>query len=167
MIVWQHYLVDMSLFQSFLKGLLTKDPQKRLAWPDILHHPFVAERVSGYCLKSVIVAAIIQRTALIFDFCINILKLHYKDNGIKSFWSYPVLTCTVLSLWRCSLGRHRLLQPLDSQTQPRHAGAETSANSSQDAAQLGGERLNAKSSGIWCKNQQREWKGEELIYWRL
>ncbi|KAM9332547.1 serine/threonine-protein kinase 36 [Pholidichthys leucotaenia] len=28
---------------SFLKGLLTKDPQKRLSWPDLLHHPFVAE----------------------------------------------------------------------------------------------------------------------------
>ncbi|XP_070774102.1 serine/threonine-protein kinase 36 [Enoplosus armatus] len=28
---------------SFLKGLLTKDPQKRLSWPDLLHHPFVAD----------------------------------------------------------------------------------------------------------------------------
>lgn len=37
----------MFYFQSFLKGLLTKDPQKRLSWPDILHHPFVADRVSG------------------------------------------------------------------------------------------------------------------------
>ncbi|TKS83928.1 Serine/threonine-protein kinase 36 [Collichthys lucidus] len=31
--------------QSFLKGLLTKDPQKRLSWPDLLHHPFVADGV--------------------------------------------------------------------------------------------------------------------------
>ncbi|KAM9728799.1 serine/threonine-protein kinase 36 [Menidia menidia] len=30
---------------SFLKGLLTKDPQKRLSWPDLLHHPFVAHSV--------------------------------------------------------------------------------------------------------------------------
>ncbi|XP_071756983.2 serine/threonine-protein kinase 36 [Centroberyx gerrardi] len=30
---------------SFLKGLLTKDPQKRLSWPDLLHHPFVADEV--------------------------------------------------------------------------------------------------------------------------
>ncbi|KAM8741732.1 serine/threonine-protein kinase 36 isoform 2-T2 [Acanthopagrus schlegelii] len=30
---------------SFLKGLLTKDPQKRLSWPDLLHHPFVADAV--------------------------------------------------------------------------------------------------------------------------
>ncbi|XP_018547839.1 serine/threonine-protein kinase 36 [Lates calcarifer] len=30
---------------SFLKGLLTKDPQKRLSWPDLLHHPFVADDV--------------------------------------------------------------------------------------------------------------------------
>ncbi|TNN72519.1 Serine/threonine-protein kinase 36 [Liparis tanakae] len=30
---------------SFLKGLLTKDPQKRLSWPDLLHHPFVADGV--------------------------------------------------------------------------------------------------------------------------
>ncbi|XP_034539364.1 serine/threonine-protein kinase 36 isoform X2 [Notolabrus celidotus] len=30
---------------NFLKGLLTKDPQKRLSWPDLLHHPFVADGV--------------------------------------------------------------------------------------------------------------------------
>ncbi|XP_015238329.1 PREDICTED: serine/threonine-protein kinase 36 [Cyprinodon variegatus] len=30
---------------SFLKGLLTKDPQRRLSWPDLLHHPFVADGV--------------------------------------------------------------------------------------------------------------------------
>ncbi|XP_061104967.1 serine/threonine-protein kinase 36 isoform X2 [Conger conger] len=30
---------------SFLKGLLTKDPQKRLSWPDLLEHPFVADGV--------------------------------------------------------------------------------------------------------------------------
>ncbi|XP_040007467.1 serine/threonine-protein kinase 36 [Xiphias gladius] len=30
---------------SFLKGLLTKDPQKRLSWPELLHHPFVADGV--------------------------------------------------------------------------------------------------------------------------
>lgn len=45
-------LFDVSLFQSFLKGLLTKDPQKRLAWPDILHHPFVADGISGNCLNN-------------------------------------------------------------------------------------------------------------------
>ncbi|XP_078786622.1 serine/threonine-protein kinase 36 isoform X4 [Oryzias latipes] len=30
---------------SFLKGLLTKNPEKRLSWPDLLHHPFVADGV--------------------------------------------------------------------------------------------------------------------------
>ncbi|XP_074527519.1 serine/threonine-protein kinase 36 isoform X2 [Halichoeres trimaculatus] len=30
---------------SFLKGLLNKDPQKRLSWPDLMHHPFVADGV--------------------------------------------------------------------------------------------------------------------------
>ncbi|KAG7484014.1 hypothetical protein MATL_G00044670 [Megalops atlanticus] len=30
---------------SFLKGLLTKDPQKRLSWPGLLKHPFVADGV--------------------------------------------------------------------------------------------------------------------------
>ncbi|XP_051902511.1 serine/threonine-protein kinase 36 isoform X2 [Hippocampus zosterae] len=34
-----------STCMSFLKGLLTKDPQKRLSWPDLLHHPFVADGV--------------------------------------------------------------------------------------------------------------------------
>uniref|UniRef100_A0A8C1QT12 non-specific serine/threonine protein kinase n=1 Tax=Cyprinus carpio TaxID=7962 RepID=A0A8C1QT12_CYPCA len=36
---------------SFLKGLLMKDPEKRLSWPDLLHHPFVADGVlSEDCL---------------------------------------------------------------------------------------------------------------------
>ncbi|GMH09100.1 hypothetical protein Nepgr_010940 [Nepenthes gracilis] len=30
-------------FKSFLKGLLNKDPQQRLSWPALLHHPFVKE----------------------------------------------------------------------------------------------------------------------------
>ncbi|CAJ1064104.1 serine/threonine-protein kinase 36 isoform X2 [Xyrichtys novacula] len=30
---------------NFLKGLLTKDPQKRLSWPDLLHDPFVSDGV--------------------------------------------------------------------------------------------------------------------------
>ena len=30
-------------FQSFLKGLLNKEPSNRLGWPDLLDHPFVLE----------------------------------------------------------------------------------------------------------------------------
>jgi len=30
-----------SEFRDFLQGLLTKEPKKRLDWPDLLHHPFV------------------------------------------------------------------------------------------------------------------------------
>ncbi|XP_070407684.1 serine/threonine-protein kinase ULK4-like isoform X1 [Nothobranchius furzeri] len=30
-------------FQSLLKGLLNKDPDKRLNWPELLHHPFWAQ----------------------------------------------------------------------------------------------------------------------------
>ncbi|XP_076024780.1 serine/threonine-protein kinase 36 [Genypterus blacodes] len=30
---------------DFLKGLLTKDPQKRLSWPELPHHPFIADGV--------------------------------------------------------------------------------------------------------------------------
>ncbi|XP_055487662.1 LOW QUALITY PROTEIN: serine/threonine-protein kinase 36-like, partial [Leucoraja erinacea] len=33
-------------FKSFLQGLLTKDPRKRLSWPDLLLHPFIVDRVS-------------------------------------------------------------------------------------------------------------------------
>lgn len=36
--------------QNFLQGLLTKDPQQRLAWPDLLHHPFIAGRVTSESL---------------------------------------------------------------------------------------------------------------------
>lgn len=32
-------------FLSFLKGLLEKDPKKRLNWPDLLNHPFVRDQV--------------------------------------------------------------------------------------------------------------------------
>ena len=28
-------------FASFLGGLLTKRPDRRLAWPHLLHHPFL------------------------------------------------------------------------------------------------------------------------------
>ena len=30
-------------FRAFLSGLLSKDPKRRLGWPDLLEHPFVAE----------------------------------------------------------------------------------------------------------------------------
>ncbi|XP_023135987.1 serine/threonine-protein kinase 36 [Amphiprion ocellaris] len=40
---WPETMSDTCM--SFLKGLLTKDPQKRLSWPDLLHHPFVADGV--------------------------------------------------------------------------------------------------------------------------
>ncbi|XP_049447377.1 serine/threonine-protein kinase 36 isoform X4 [Epinephelus fuscoguttatus] len=40
---WPDTMSDVCM--SFLKGLLTKDPQKRLSWPDLLHHPFVADGV--------------------------------------------------------------------------------------------------------------------------
>ncbi|XP_006906776.1 serine/threonine-protein kinase 36 isoform X1 [Pteropus alecto] len=33
-------------FKNFLQGLLTKDPRQRLTWPDLLHHPFIAGRVT-------------------------------------------------------------------------------------------------------------------------
>lgn len=42
-------LLSTVFFQSFLKGLLTKNPEKRLSWPDLLHHPFVADGVLGDC----------------------------------------------------------------------------------------------------------------------
>ncbi|CAH0476804.1 unnamed protein product [Peronospora belbahrii] len=38
------YPATMSMnFQSFLKGLLKKDPSERLTWPEIFKHPFVQE----------------------------------------------------------------------------------------------------------------------------
>ncbi|XP_072302414.1 serine/threonine-protein kinase 36 [Eucyclogobius newberryi] len=38
---------------SFLKGLLTKDSQKRLSWPDLLHHPFVEDSVQVFSNSTV------------------------------------------------------------------------------------------------------------------
>ncbi|XP_038058960.1 serine/threonine-protein kinase 36-like isoform X2 [Patiria miniata] len=32
-------------FKDFLQGLLTKNPRARLSWPQLLHHPFVANKV--------------------------------------------------------------------------------------------------------------------------
>jgi fused-like protein len=38
------YPDDMSdMFKHFLKGLLNKDPAKRLSWPDLAEHPFVKD----------------------------------------------------------------------------------------------------------------------------
>ncbi|XP_070572421.1 serine/threonine-protein kinase 36-like [Ptychodera flava] len=34
-------------FKDFLQGLLTKNPKKRLSWPQLLHHPFVAHGVKA------------------------------------------------------------------------------------------------------------------------
>ncbi|XP_068051656.1 serine/threonine-protein kinase 36 isoform X1 [Anomalospiza imberbis] len=34
------------VFKSFLQGLLMKDPHKRLSWPELLCHPFIAGRVT-------------------------------------------------------------------------------------------------------------------------
>ena len=31
------------LLSYFLKGLLTKSPEDRLTWPDLLNHPFIKE----------------------------------------------------------------------------------------------------------------------------
>lgn len=39
------------MFQSFLQGLLTKDPNKRLSWPYLLRHPFVADGINGELIK--------------------------------------------------------------------------------------------------------------------
>lgn len=36
-----------STFQNFLQGLLVKNPQQRLAWPQLLDHPFVKDLVQG------------------------------------------------------------------------------------------------------------------------
>ncbi|XP_035828028.1 serine/threonine-protein kinase 36 [Aplysia californica] len=33
------------VFKDFLQGLLNKNPRHRLAWPHLLHHPFVAEMI--------------------------------------------------------------------------------------------------------------------------
>ncbi|EMP35173.1 Serine/threonine-protein kinase 36 [Chelonia mydas] len=35
-----------SSFKNFLQGLLMKDPCQRLSWPELLHHPFIAGRVT-------------------------------------------------------------------------------------------------------------------------
>ncbi|EUB62199.1 Serine/threonine-protein kinase [Echinococcus granulosus] len=35
------------MFKSFLAGLLEKDSKRRLQWPDLLSHPFVADLVDG------------------------------------------------------------------------------------------------------------------------
>lgn len=35
------------VFKDFLQGLLTKNPKNRLAWPELLHHPFVEDGIKG------------------------------------------------------------------------------------------------------------------------
>ncbi|PIK46213.1 putative serine/threonine-protein kinase 36 [Apostichopus japonicus] len=33
-------------FKSLLQGLLTKNPSQRLSWPHLMHHPFIADKVT-------------------------------------------------------------------------------------------------------------------------
>jgi len=39
-------------FLNFLRGILTKDPKRRLGWPHLLNHPFVKEGVTIIGTKS-------------------------------------------------------------------------------------------------------------------
>ena len=34
-------------FKDFLQGLLTKNPNHRLSWPNLLYHPFIKHLVNG------------------------------------------------------------------------------------------------------------------------
>ncbi|XP_065054250.1 serine/threonine-protein kinase 36-like [Rhopilema esculentum] len=38
-------------FKSFLQGLLTKDPNNRLSWPELLYHPFIADSIDAEKLE--------------------------------------------------------------------------------------------------------------------
>ncbi|KAM7532749.1 hypothetical protein Aperf_G00000129709 [Anoplocephala perfoliata] len=40
------------MFKSFLAGLLEKDARRRLQWPELLSHPFVADLVYGLLVHS-------------------------------------------------------------------------------------------------------------------
>lgn len=58
--------------QSFLQGLLTKDPNKRLSWPYLLRHPFVADGINGmlylfglFC--HFMVAILVEKSFIIFS----------------------------------------------------------------------------------------------------
>lgn len=42
------------MFKSFLAGLLEKDSKRRLQWPDLLTHPFVADLVHGRCRIAIV-----------------------------------------------------------------------------------------------------------------
>jgi len=48
-------------FQSFLQGLLTKDPNKRLSWPYLLRHPFVADGINEAELEKISDPEIFER----------------------------------------------------------------------------------------------------------
>ena len=40
-------------FKSFLKGLLEKDPKKRLDWPQLRNHPFISEREDAVAVSEI------------------------------------------------------------------------------------------------------------------
>lgn len=44
---WMCMWLSVIIVQSFLQGLLMKDPRQRLSWPELLYHPFIAGRVTG------------------------------------------------------------------------------------------------------------------------
>lgn len=49
-------------FKDFLQGVLEKDPNKRLGWPELLSHPFVADTRDVVCVSSEAGSADIARS---------------------------------------------------------------------------------------------------------
>lgn len=66
---------------------------------------------------------------------------------------------TILICWHSAV-RHGCLQPPDSQAQPRHAGAETSASGGEDGTDFWREPIIAKSQGTEGQQQQKEASGQ-------
>lgn len=121
--------------QSFLKGLLIKDPQIRLSWPDLLHHPFVADGALGDAHK------------------FNVIG--------KSKWKWsvylgdPGVSFHLFSFWHSRI-RPQCSQPSGSHTQPRHVGPETTASDREDGAEVWREQIVAKGQGTEGQQQRRE-----------
>jgi serine/threonine protein kinase len=77
---------DMSpTFQNFLQGLLIKNPQQRLSWPQLLDHPFVKDFVQG-CFQMLM--TISRGTRLCF-FCTGFcLFSSFVAHFLFSYFSY-------------------------------------------------------------------------------
>ena len=95
-------------FRNFLQGLLTKEPKKRLDWPDLLHHPFVrltdreAAMYVFFCFFFVNYSSTHSHTIFTYQVCGQQHNQEQKTNKTRSKSSSYASSVTQISAFTVS-----------------------------------------------------------------